>query len=236
MKPTCVERPPSSNYKLASAALVYSNGGDSFITLHDVTTRDGKASIGAGVPATRSRLRRLVETLAPQTAMKGWVDARLLYIAADILVWWRPAGVATMHFARHGKYRARSGQAMQPPLVFAVSDRGWAVWAVSTTERPTPNTPLAHAPYFNVYEEGGICTGDVKLPRDIGPDTIRQFEDAFFDSRFTHPNHDDITKSAPFEVWASQLDQHPRPFPADELVAIKHTLGDVVGRMTKGQI
>ena len=238
MKPTTVEKQPSATFKLDAAALVYSNGADAYVTLHKVDTKGGRATIGAGEPATKAKLTRIVEAISGQVGMQGWMDSRVLYMSGKALVWWRPAGPVTMHFAKHGKHPARSGTAIQPPLIFAVTDQAWYVWAIADRhlrDRPEPQTTLAHAPYFNVYHDGGICTGNVKLPREIAPQTIWEFQYAFFGSRFTHPNHEPITKSDPFEVWANQLDHPQREFPSDELIANHLTLADVVQRISKGR-
>ena len=234
MKPTAVEKTPAAKYQLETAALVYSNKQDTYITLHPVAHKDGRAIIGAGAPATKARLAGVVAAISGQIGMRGWVDPRILYLASQTLVWWRPAAMATMHFTKHQKHPARSGVCTQPPLVFAVTAGEWFVWALDTLDRPTPNTPLAHAPYFNVWSDGGICTGNVKMPREIGPETIAHFEDAFFGSRFTHPNHEPITRSDPFAVWAKQLDQRTMPFPWAELIPTSDTLGETVERVAKG--
>jgi hypothetical protein len=85
-------------------------------------------------------------------------------------------------------------------------------------------TPLWRAPYFNVWGEGEICTGNVRLPDSLSPQSLEVYERAFFDSEFTHPNlrggeklihHSD----GPYGWWAGLL---KRPldlgFPVQNLV------------------
>ena len=133
-----------------------------------------------------------------------------------------------------GELRASSGQAPNPALIWAVRRGHWYVWAVKHGPY-VPRTELFQAPYMNVWSSGEICTGNARLPRHFSPEVIAGFEQAFFESRFTHPNTNVLTAfdGGVYALWAAMLSAGDEPFPDDTLVPLNLTLGDVVRRLTK---
>jgi PRTRC genetic system protein B len=76
-----------------------------------------------------------------------------------------------------------------PPLVFAVSRYQLHAWALDTNSRPTLESKLFLAPYWNVNQDSGaVCHGSMAAPRTVEPGTLAQWPEAFFTSRFTHSN------------------------------------------------
>ena len=51
---------------------------------------------------------------------------------------------------------------------------------------PTAETPLYMAPYWNCYDNGVVCTGSMRIPREKSVAAIDGWEGAFFQSEFTH--------------------------------------------------
>jgi PRTRC genetic system protein B len=76
----------------------------------------------------------------------------------------------------------------QPALVFVVNGHTLSVRALKTNQRPSANTKLYVAPYWNVGDSGGICLGSARIPTSPSIGAIPQWERAFFESEFTHPN------------------------------------------------
>lgn len=240
MKSTVVFAPKKSAAELESAALIYTNSNQKIIMLHPVEKSNGTASLGAGQIATKSQLSDLAEACGKQAGIGGWIDPRILYLSSDCIVWHRPAATATMHFTAAAKIP--SGQCMQPHLIFAVTGSRWYVWAVRYESknidlRPNANTILAHTPHFNVHADGEICTGNVKLPKKLSPDTVMDFENAFFDSRFTHPNHGATapTGKDASHIWRKRIGKFTDLEWQSDLVLTGQTLGDVVNRINKGK-
>ncbi|MGI2115573.1 hypothetical protein ACRWQL_00835 (plasmid) [Shewanella sp. HL-SH4] len=82
-----------------------------------------------------------------------------------------------------------------PPLLFKYSiNDGLEVYAIRHNKRPTASEPLYHAPFMNLYASGKLCTGTMKLPKNIGFDTIADVENEFFNTVFTHPNNSGILR------------------------------------------
>jgi PRTRC genetic system protein B len=236
LKPTRVFAPAKSPAELESAALIYQHGHERIIMLHKIDKVDGAPTIGAGRLASKSQLAQIAEACGKSAGISGWIDSRILYLASDCIVWWRPASVATMHFAAEAKIL--SGPAMQPQLLFAVTGDRWYVWALpKECSRPESHHWVAHAPHFNVYEDGQVCTGNVKLPKAIAPDTINKFEAAFFDSKFTHPHHKDTVADGlvPSSMWASQIKNPNQRWLTHQLVETGETIADIIKRITKGK-
>ena len=83
---------------------------------------------------------------------------------------------------------------MHPPLVFRASRGALSIWALDKDERPTEDTTLCRAPYFNVYERGNMCVGSVRLPDEPRPDNLGDWEECFFGSNFGHASVQALVK------------------------------------------
>jgi PRTRC genetic system protein B len=107
-----------------------------------------------------------------------------------MFMWWTPAQMRPMFFGSpDGKMATLNGLSFpQPPLVFLSDEHTLSVRAVKKSQRPTANTKLYVAPYWNVYEDGSICLGSTPIPTSPSISTMPQWERAFFESEFTHPN------------------------------------------------
>jgi PRTRC genetic system protein B len=74
----------------------------------------------------------------------------------------------------------------QPALLFVARRNGLSVYALRSDERPSKDTPLSMAPFYNVYDDGRVCTGSMKVPGKLDPASTDQWSRAFFGSNFTH--------------------------------------------------
>ena len=72
--------------------------------------------------------------------------------------------------------------------------------AVTTNARPKPETPMKTAPYWNTDGRGLVCAGSMRVPDTSDIASIPQWEDAFFQSEFTHA------------AGAVRLTKHPEGF------------------------
>jgi PRTRC genetic system protein B len=123
-----------------------------------------------------------------------------------------------------------------PALLFAVVQGSWYVFALAKNERPNKTTELQFAPYFNVYDSGGICVGSARVPQGISSDSIPVWEAAFFESEFTHVNGNQRKASHPrgeYALWKELLDGVYRTFPVEYLVPTKRTLTGLMGAIRK---
>ena len=61
------------------------------------------------------------------------------------------------------------------------------VRVLSTSRRPGPDTKVAAAPYWNVDGDGAVCAGTMRTPKSLTVASIAAWQQAFFQSEFTHP-------------------------------------------------
>jgi len=255
----------SPRWSLGRAILVYfeqdrdplygtNRGERAYATLHTVTNGKGGPRLSAGVPATREACADLSKALGENAKLGGFIPPNLLYLGARSIIWWRPPARGKIFFdtthARAGDQlvdpegAARIGKrgdiVPHPGLVFAVAGSHWYVYAVAGKDRPEPHTTLWRAPYFNVWAEGEICQGNVRLPEVFSAQTLDAYEKAFFDSEFTHPNMKGKAKlvnysSGPYGFWADILKACAAPdFPVQHLVKLNLTVEGLAKRLEKG--
>lgn len=245
MKPELItDTKEADSLQLDSAILIY-KGGNSYdssarvhATLHKVAHIDGSApALLPGVTADKPAIADLLASLGESLAFTGFIPQRLLFVGPAMLIWWTPPGPRQVWFKdSKGKIGTRSGVTPHPGMVFAVARESWFVWAIDHAERPSAETVLHQAPYFNVWESGQICTGNVDLPKSFSIETIEGYEQAFFGSNFTHPNVHGKGKltthrGGPNGLWKALLDGQHETFPVGTLVPASRlaTLGDLPG-------
>lgn len=178
-----------SRCELAKAILLYTGtGGSALATVHDVS----QGAILPGSVLDRNGLSDMVATLAGENNVRTILHERALYSDASMLLWWCPSARRPIYF-KSGKKELDelSGtEVLHPALVFLARSQSLTVWALKESERPTASTALYVAPYFNVYETGNMCSGNIRLPDSLTPTgkTIKEWERAFFETNFTRSN------------------------------------------------
>ena len=221
--------------ELQQAVLIYST----FVTIHDVANKGSTLEIKPGTLATSDALRTALQHLMPeQEASSDFIPETLLAKGVGYMVWWVKPARRTVWFKCEEMGPEQSGEVPNPGLIMAVTPSSWYLWAVKGAGRPTLNTKLYQAPYFNVYSTGSLCTGSIAMPRDTDFFNIGKWEQAFFASFFTHPNvHESgglIKKGSCYRFWLDMLDGKYKTFPSQQLVDRKTTLADVLAQLKKG--
>jgi PRTRC genetic system protein B len=122
---------------------------------------------------------------------KGILPPNILHINPvedkGTLVWYTKAQKRQLYFAEN--LGLEGGTANVPPMVWKASRNRLSVFAVSTNRRPKENTPLYHAPFFNVYDDGNVCIGTVSIDFEnsaSAEEFMTAWETYFFNSYFTH--------------------------------------------------
>lgn len=182
----------SEGMTLSKAVLLYTSpAGDMLASVNAVEN----GMIAPGVPLDSALLSDIVASLAGkgEGGSRCVLPERVLYSDASMLAWWCPESVRPIYF-KSGKddLDTFSGTpVLHPPLFFlALSQRLW-VWALGERQRPTAESPLFVAPYFNIYERGNMCIGNVRLPESLRATNanLKAWEIAFFETNFTHSNN-----------------------------------------------
>lgn len=228
-----VEGEKDAPFTLDKAILVYKGGGgQAFATAHEVAKVGKKTVILAGKAMSAQAAVELALELSKNAARGGFVPQELLFHDGDTMSWWVPPA------RRHVSFKAKElgaderGEVVSHPgLVFMASGRRhWSVWAVKGNERPNEQTPLFLAPYFNVSETGVICVGNVSLPDGTAAERISAWNDAFFNSFFTHSNARKLVKyrGGAYAFWRDMLNGKHHVFPERVLVPLGKNLKDVL--------
>ncbi|MRV70599.1 PRTRC system protein B [Duganella sp. FT92W] len=230
----------SAALTLTSAILIYhaNNGREcgAYASIHSIAMEGGQPYLMAGKPLMPRAALSLARALSPTTQTNGFLPANVLYAQADLLMWWQPACRRHIAFqCSADTLGVRGGVVPHPALLFCAGRHGWRVWALSDDVRPTPETALYQAPYFNVNREGQVCTGTAAVPRGIAIEQIDEWEDVFFRSQFTHPSAPKLVshRRGAFAFWRAMLNGRYKTFPQHLLVPLKRTLGEQVLHMAQ---
>jgi PRTRC genetic system protein B len=195
----------SQSYTLDVAFLVYRNFmGDAFATHHNVLqSEDHQPVLGAGQLVTAEQISALISQFYQTSAV--FIEPHILGYAADFLCWHEPAQARAMHFkSKDATLEALNGQPVpQPPLLFVAHQQKLQIYALESDARPTLESPLYRAPYFNTYQDGNVCLGSTPVPTLPSPVNAGKYSQAYFASQFTHASGN--TKLASFEGSHSQM-------------------------------
>jgi PRTRC genetic system protein B len=191
------------NFGLSKAVLVYSDGQEAFATVHETkASPDGGAPyLDAGQALTVDFLRQLAKGLG-RTTQCEILPPNVLAYTPDLMVWWTRRQRRVMFYGGSSDGRTLSGKVYpQPPLVFKVCNSELSVRSLTEDRRPRPETGLMVAPYWNCDRRGGrVCQGSMRVPGNLCLSARKTWENAFFESEFTHA------------ALGAQLTAHPEGF------------------------
>jgi PRTRC genetic system protein B len=228
----------SQDFRLSRALLVYGKSSydgypyrHPFVTLHEVMHDGDVARLAEGQLMTPQMLIDLLAGLG-RSVPAEILPARVLVRTAEMIVWWSPACERNMFFSDRGNDHVLKGMNGKlyphPPLLFKACGSHLWVRALAKDERPTAETKLCMAPYWNCYDNGVCCTGSMKIPQEKSVAAIDLWEEAFFQSEFTHASG--VRKHVRFRgflaMWQSLAGQ--KAFPEKYLVKLPQTLAEFV--------
>src|SRR5690554_5766393 len=137
---------------------------------------------------------------------KGILPTNILHINPSekgTVLWYTKAQQRQLYFVN--SLGIPNGKAFVPPMLWFASKSSLSVFALASDRRPTENTPLHYAPFFNIYEKDNVCMGTVSI--DIKnsvsvEEFVQAWEHYFFNSYFSHlmENHNPI-KGSCVTVW-----------------------------------
>ena len=218
-------------FELHEALLVYRDRQSSFITRHDVLVqKSGPPTLGPAQPLTLAFVESLMHSLGGSVQAEV-LPANILAKADRMIVWWTPARRRQMFYENsEGKAAELNGRIFpQPPLVWRVSNGELNIRALSESKRPAGSTKLAVAPYWNLSDDGRVCTGTMRRPDSASVSAIPAWERGFYESAFTHANVGRLTRhDRGFEGLWESLKGKRRRFPAETLIQLPQTLEQFV--------
>jgi PRTRC genetic system protein B len=144
-----------------------------------------------------------------------------------MIAWWTPAQRRQMFYQHsEGKAADLNGRIFpQPPLVWRVADGQLKIRALTENNRPEAKTKLAVAPYWNLSDNGTVCTGSMRRPEYASVAAISVWERGFYESAFTHANVGRLTRhKGGFDGLWSGLTGKRRSFPLETLIVLPQTV------------
>lgn len=180
----------SRTFRLKHAILLYEDGRTAFATVHGISVASsGAPHLTAGRAVTMGFLRTLASGLQRDTRPEI-LPENVLARTSEAIAWWSPARCRPMFFSgADPKVEKLNGRVFpHPALVFLISGKELFIRALAENRRPSAETQLKNAPYWNTGDAGQVCQGDMRAPDEVAVSTMRGWEDAYFQSAFTHPN------------------------------------------------
>ena len=225
-------------FSLKQAVLVYQDGTRAFATLHDVKCRPNEPPyLCAGQSVTTGFLETLAKGLGAS------VKAEVLpeYVLArtpELIVWWSVSQSRLMFFGDgNAEAKKLNGKMFpHPALVFMTHGRELFVRALAEDCRPTADTRLRNAPYWNTDSAGRVCLGSMRVPEEASVGSLSQWENAYFASEFTHPSGAVRLTTHPggfLGLW-SNLAGRKQSFPVKFLADCEQTLQEFVEKRGEG--
>lgn len=230
--------------KLSSAILLYTSGSFSngqergYATIHEVEQENGGAPvIKAGTALQDRQLRRILKSLQPKNKKQvGLLPENVLVNDEGLVVWWTKAQQRTAFFRTDDANAIgnASGKVHYPALLYVLREGRFSVFALKSTKRPGMDTDLFHAPLMNIFDTGGVCTGNVEFPRSVSLSKLKEWEDALLNSYFTHPNHSKVIKrykGGVHQLYRDMLNGKHTKFPSACLQKFNITLGQLLNNI-----
>ena len=117
-----------------------------------------------------------------------------------------------------------------PGLVMHATMGNLRIFAVKGQARPALDTPLYHAPFWNMFNTGAMCQGSVRYPAQVRPQDQPSWEGAFFNSVFTGPSRTDryIDWSRSYQELLERALKNDT-FPEEVLMPTGRTLAQTLG-------
>jgi PRTRC genetic system protein B len=218
-------------FELREALLVYGDRQKSFVTRHDVTLqKDAPPTLSPAQPLTVAFVESLVRSLSGSSDAEV-LPENVLAKSERIIVWWTPAQRRQMFYENsEDKASELNGRVFpQPPLVWRVKNGDLMIRALMENRRPQTATKLAVAPFWNLSDNGRVCTGSMRRPDGASVSSIADWERGYYESAFTHASVGRLTRHrGGFDGLWTSLAGRRKPFPLETLIALPQTLAQFV--------
>lgn len=169
-----------------------SGGQELSLTIHDIKQSPTGSVIGAGRLLSEADKQEIRDYLNGEDGIKGeWLPSNLMLINSQKMVWYIPSKIRTMHIKAGEK--VLHIKLKWPSLVFQADSSGrLKIAAYAGSGRPKLTQPLYHAPLWNIYADTRLCSGSATTTNIISVKSMKVWEEAVFDTVFTHSNHDNV--------------------------------------------
>lgn len=225
MRASVILQPPQQ-LRAQAVIVLYGTPGFStpdlnYATFHEVKLLEERLVTLPGSPLTQEAVGSILRAFGKTPRV--FLPERLLAYGMDTVTWFVPAGKRTLYFeSANAELNRLSGQSFaQPPLVFHLEGKALSVYAVPENQRPGRDTVLHQAPYMNLTA-GKVCLGSMRT-FEPHPDHMLDWEEAFFESAFTHGNGLPCAGLDHLQLWQKVLEQGE--FDTSWLIPLGKTVG-----------
>ncbi len=176
-------------FALKQAVLLYQDGSRAFATFHEVKHRPSQAPyLSAGQSVTTGFLETLAKGLGASMAAEV-LPEHVLARTPDLIAWRSRARPRLMFFGDwSAETKALNGKMYpHPALVLMIQGRELFVRALAENCRPSANTQLCNAPYWNTDAQGRVCLGSMRVPDETSVASLAGWGNAYFASEIYPP-------------------------------------------------
>ena len=212
---------------------IYSNQEqhEYYLESHDIGP---KGEVYEGKPLKQETLQGIVDVFHTEQKdrmhITGIVPENLLQFSNEEsnkynLVWYTKAGPRYLYFQEG--LNLPSGTANVPAMLYIATNKSLKVYALADDNRPTEDTALYQAPFYNTNTtSGAVCLGSAKAqkPKVKTYQSLMEYWEAiFWNSAFTHG--ESHTKSPMNLLWQRLLADNTITWASlDELLPANRTL------------
>lgn len=145
-------------------------------------------------------------------------------------VWYTKPQAQKLYFAE--SLGLANGTIALPALVWKATKKELQLFALKSKTKPKAETPLYHAPFFNLYQKGNVCMGNVNIALKSAA-TLEEFITAwqgyFFGSYFSHhiDGHNPVEINL-INLYKDLMANPDKPFPTDTLRPTPLTLKNLL--------
>lgn len=226
-------------YYPIAALVIYQTKGSNNDTYVEHFDMDSSGNPINAHPLTEREAAALAKSLNTKKEMakaflkpSGILPTNVLHINPSengTLLWYTKSRKEKLFFS--DSLEIPNGIAEVPALLWLASKQSLSVFALATDRRPTDNTALYHAPFFNVYDNGNVCMGtvDVSIKNSASAeDFMTAWEHYFFNSYFSHllNDHNPINGNC-VALW-KDLIETGKNFPKEVLKKTNRTLKNLL--------
>lgn len=177
-----------------------SESGNHYLQVHSIASSEEKFVWGEGKPFQKEQLQELAIALRNEQLstikLKGILPENLLYYQpafnGTAYAWYLMPDHYHLCFNKK-QIKHLDGKYKMPGLVLGVCDNDIYIYAFKGKEKPTGKTELFNAPFYNVYEDGEVCMGNISefKKKEFLHEEISRWERRFFGGRFTDAHGED---------------------------------------------
>ncbi len=221
------EAPDAVNLSPRQAVVFYQSGDSSrqaVATAHDIDTASGQVRLKPGrlmnFRALREHLESFTEPLPPI-----YPTERCVGVYQDRLAWWVPAGKRAFFWQTQEEAMNRFDRVPLACPALVLVKRGQndlRIFALKENTRPVASTKLYHAPFYNLDDDGKMCTGTLQEASRKEKNLCEFWERFFFHSAFTHAGEGSLVRKGTYLDLVKKM-ATADVFPAQQLVPANRT-------------